>query len=165
MILVTTQTSAPRPRKAAYSVAETAAMCGISRSRFYDYIESGIVPPPCYLLRTRRPYYPADLAALCVRVRETSVGFDGHFVMFYDRRPKSRTPVPATGQSRNDRKTAATDPLTQEMVETLRAMGVRAGEVEMVDVIRTLCPAGVAETTFETDLRAIFDALRCREAV
>lgn len=146
-------------------MAETAALCGISRSRFYDLVASGVMPPPVYSVRTRRPHYPADLAALCVRIRETNVGFDGHFVMFYDRKPKQTTPVPATEPPRNGRKTAAPDPLTQEMVETLRAMGVRAGEVEMIDAIRNRCPAGVAEATFETDLRAVFDALRSREAV
>lgn len=159
------QTTSSRPRKAAYSVAETAALCGISRSRFYDLVESGVMPPPVYSLRSRRPHYPADLAALCVRVRETNVGFDGHFVMFYDRKPKSQTPVQATESPRTGRKVTTPDPLTTEMLETLRAMGVRAGEVEMIDAIRNRCPAGVAEATFETDLRAVFDALRCREAV
>lgn len=159
------QTTSSRPRKAAYSVADTAALCGISRSRFYDLVESGVLPPPVYSLRSRRPHYPADLAALCLRVRETNVGFDGHFVMFYDRKPIQTTPMPVAESSRTGRKITTPDPLTTEMAETLRAMGVRAGEVEMLDAIRSRCPTGVAEATFETDLRAIFDALRCREAV
>ena len=154
-----------RLRKAAYSVAETAAMAGVSRSRFYDLVDAGVMPPPVYSLRTRRPHYPADLVALCVRIKETNVGFDGQFVMFYDRKPKVTTPVPAAESLRTGRKVTTPDPLTTEMVETLRSMGVRASEVEMIDAIRNRCPAGVTETAFETDLRAVFDALRCREAV
>ncbi len=158
-------TTTPRLKKAAYSVAETAALCGVSRARFYDHITSGVMPPPLYALRTRRPFYPADLAVLCVRIRETNVGFDGAFVMFYDRKQKSpTTPVPTNESSRNVRKAAASDPLTQEMVETLRAMGVQTAEAEVLIAISRQCPAGVAEETFETDLRAIFDALRRPES-
>lgn len=157
-------TTTARLRKAAYSVAETAILCGMSRSRFYDLVETGVMPPPLYSLRTRRPHYPADLAALCVRVKETNVGFNGEFVMFYDRRPKPTT-VRAAVPSHNGRKVMPADPLTQEMLETLRAMGVRVVEVEMLDAIRRRCPEGVTEGSFETDLRAVFDALRCREAV
>lgn len=159
-----TQTNNHRPRKAAYSVAETAALCGVSRSRFYDFMESGVMPPPIYCLRSRRPYYPADLAALCVRIRETSIGFDGQFVLFYDRKP---TPVaaPPTEMPQNARKATALDPLTKEMVETLRAMGVRASDGDVLAAVTRRCPSGVTEASFETDLRAVFDALRCREAV
>lgn len=155
-----TQTSPPRARKAAYSVAETAALCGVSRSRFYELIQSGAMPPPVHCIRTRRPLYTADLAALCVRVRETNVGFHGGFVLFYDRRFKAETPMPVAGQPRTGRKAAAPDPLTQEMVETLKVMGVRSGEAEMLAAVHRQCPSGVTEDTFETDLRAVFDALR-----
>ena len=157
-----------RPRKAAYSVAETAALCGISRARFYDHIRSGVMPPPVYCVRTRRPLYLADLAALCVRVRETNVGWDGRYVLFYDRQP---LPAPlakpsAASSDRNGRKAAPVpDPLTQEMVETLRAMGMGAGDGDVLAAIGRQCPAGVSEATFEADLRAVFDALRCREQV
>jgi hypothetical protein len=51
----------------------------------------------------------------------------------------------------------------QEMVETLRAMGVRAIEADVIAAITRQCPSGVSEETFETDLRVIFDHLRCRE--
>lgn len=155
---------ASRPRKAAYSVAETAALCGISRARFYDHIASGAMPPPVYALRTRRPFYPADQAALCVRIRETSIGFDGHYVLFYDRKPQPIITV-APEPTLKPRKVSAPDPMTTEMVDTLKAMGVRANDEELLAAIGRQCPQGVTESTFEDDLRAVFDAVRRRESV
>jgi hypothetical protein len=156
--------STPSPRKAAYTVAETAALCNVSRSRFYDLIRSGAMPYPTFCVRTRRPLYPADLAALCQRVRETSVGFHGGYVLFYDRKRRpSQPPALAPEPHRAGRKAPVPDPLTQEMAETLKAMGVRSGEAEVLTAIGRQCPAGVSEATFESDLRAVFDALRCTD--
>ena len=70
------------PRKAVYSVTEVAALCGISRARFYDLVRNGVMPFPLYCLRTRRPFYPSDVASLCVRVRESNVGIDGGYELF-----------------------------------------------------------------------------------
>ena len=155
-----------RPRKAAYSVAETAALCGISRARFYDHIRSGAMPPPVYCVRTRRPLYLADVVALCVRVRETNVGWDGRYVLFYDRQPACPPSTTAPAPCRSGRRvTSAPDPLAQEMAETLKAMGVRSSDNVVAAAIGRQCPSGVSEATFEADLRAVFDALRCREQV
>ncbi len=160
MAFVTTTT---RLKKAAYSVAETAAMCSISRARFYDHIASGVMPPPLYALRTRRPFYPADVAALCVRIRETNVGFDGQFVLFYDRKLQPTAVLAET--ARQPRKASAPEPLMQEMIETLKAMNVRVSDGDMIAAIGHQCPGGVVEATFEADLRAVFDALRRQESV
>jgi hypothetical protein len=115
-------------------------------------------------IHTRRPLYLADAAALCVRVRETSVGWNGRFVLFYERAAPVAAPKPEP--PRNGRKVPpapAPDPLAREMVETLRAMGVRDGEAEIFAAVSRRCPGGVSEDTFEADLRAVFDALRCRD--
>jgi hypothetical protein len=50
------------------------------------------------------------------------------------------------------------------MVETLKAMGVRASDSDVLGAISRQCPTGVAEQTFEADLRAVFDALRRQES-
>jgi hypothetical protein len=148
-----------RPRRAAYSVTETAKLCGLSRARFYDLIRDGVMPWPTYCLFTRKPMYLADAAALCVRVRETNTGIDGRYVIFYARREHAPgSPVPSA--ARSAQRPAPIDPLTQEMVETLRAMGVRQGQAEVVAAINARCLGGVTEASFETDLRAVFDRLR-----
>jgi hypothetical protein len=147
-------------RKAAYSVTEVARLCNISRTRFYDLIRDGVMPMPVYCIYTKRPIYTADLAALCVRVKETNVGIDGRYVIFYTRRAEQ--PVEAQpSRTRTPARTAA-DPLTQELSETLRRMGIRSSDAEISAAITTQCLNGPAEATFEADLRAVFDRLRCR---
>ena len=49
------------------------------------------------------------------------------------------------------------------MLESLGAMGVQATEAQMRAAIAERCPQGVREESFEMDLRAVFNALRCRE--
>ena len=148
-----------RPRRAAYSVTETAKMCGLSRARFYDLIRDGVMPWPTYCIFTRKPMYLADAAAMCVRVRETNTGIDGRYVIFYARREQAMGNASAPA-ARPAQRPAPIDTLTQEMVETLRAMGVRQGQAEVVAAITARCPSGVTEMSFETDLRAVFDRLR-----
>ncbi len=134
-------------------------MCGLSRARFYDLIRDGVMPWPTYCIYTRKPMYLADAAALCIRVKETNTGIDGRYVIFYARREHAAgtSPVAAT---RAAQRPAPIDALTQEMIETLRAMGVRQGQTEVVAAINARCPSGVTEVCFETDLRAVFDRLR-----
>jgi hypothetical protein len=120
------------------------------------------MPQPVYCTRTKRPLYTAELAALCVRIRETNVGLDGRYVIFYARsnEPASAEKQPkAAALSRR----ASVDTLTQEMIDTLKAMGVRIGEEEVASAIRQQCPSGVSEATFESDLRAVFDRIRSRD--
>ena len=155
---------APSPRKAAHSVTEVARLCGMSRARFYDLIRGGVMPHPVYSTRTRRPLYTADLAALAVRVKETNVGIDGGYVIFYARRTEQASTAPVKGASTSRHvPPEPPEPLVKEMVEALRAMGVRACEEELTAAVARQCPLGPREETFEFDLRAIFDHLRCRD--
>ena len=152
--------SSGMPRKAVYSVTEVAQdLCLMSRARFYDLVRDGVMPYPVYCVRTRRPLYPADLASLCARVRETGIGIDGRFVIFYTRHQKPQpTPLPHHPK----RVLPARDPIAAEMIETLKAMGITAREDQVAAAINERCPTGVREETFEVDLRAVFDGLRCR---
>jgi hypothetical protein len=81
---------------------------------------------PNYCIYTRKPLYTADVAALCVRVRETNTGIDGRYVIFYARREQvaGNALAPAT---RAVQRPAAIDAITQEMIETLRASDHSAG--------------------------------------
>lgn len=148
------QAAARRSRRSVYSVAEVARLCNLSRARFYDLIGEGVMPPPVYDPRTRRPMYTVELAAQCVDVRETNIGFDGRYTLFFARRQQ---PVKATVESTAAsapvrRRQPVLDPLVQEMVEALRATGVQQAESEIVEAIQRRYPQGLAETRFEIDL-------------
>jgi hypothetical protein len=147
-------------RKAAYSVTDVARLCRVSRARFYDLVKAGVMPYPVYCIFTRRPLYPADLAMLCLRVRETNIALDGRYVVFYSRNLEPNE-MPVVSRS-PARRSASPDPLLKEMIETLRAMGVQVSDEQISVAVSERCPNGVGEETFEIDLRAVFDFLRCR---
>lgn len=146
-------------RRAAYSVVEVAKLCRLSRARFYELIDQGVMPPPVHCIKTRRPLYPAEIAARCVEVRETNTGFDGRYVMFYGRRATPLAGGPTTSAAPRQRQPCL-DPLSREMVESLRAMGVSCPQEEIVEAIRNRCPQGLVETTFERDLLGLYGDLR-----
>ena len=59
--------------KAAVTVSEAAALCGLSRTHFHSLIKAGVFPPPCYDIRTRKPLFaliasaPRCSSAFCWR--------------------------------------------------------------------------------------------------
>jgi hypothetical protein len=152
---------ATSPRKAVYSVTEVAALVGISRARFYDLVKDGVMPYPVHCIRTRRPLYVADTAAICVRVRKSNIGIDGRYVIFYARREQTKTNSAPALQPPD--RPSPPDPLLRDMIETLRAMHVQADDAELTVAITQQCPDGVKEETFEADLRTIFDRCRNRQ--
>jgi hypothetical protein len=152
--------SVARSRRAAYSVVEVARLCRLSRARFYDLIGNGVMPPPVYSIDTRRPLYTAELAAWCVEVRETNIGMDGRYVLFHERRA---TPMPVAAApitTATPRRQPAIDPMTQEMIESLRSMGITFPQDQIVEAIRRRCPQGLTEAAFECDLLGLYGDLR-----
>jgi integrase len=72
--------------KAVVSVSEMAAALDLSRARFYQLLDAQILPQPVYDLRTRRPVYPKDLQEKCLAVRQTGIGSNGRYILFYSPR-------------------------------------------------------------------------------
>ena len=58
---------------------------GLSRQRFYQLIGTTF-PYPVYDLKSRRPFYTAELQAMILEVRRRNCGIDGKPVLFYARR-------------------------------------------------------------------------------
>ena len=81
-------------QKEAISVTEMARMVGLSRQRFYQLVVSGTFPPPVYDVATRRPFYSADLQAVCLEVRKRNCGVNGRPVLFYPRRREIEVGTP-----------------------------------------------------------------------
>src|SRR4051812_38909024 len=84
-----TKLSAFRPE--AVSVTMMAKTVGLSRSQFYAYIKRGVFPWPLYSLATKRPFYTATMQEDILEARQTGIGCNGEFVLFYERR--ARQPV------------------------------------------------------------------------
>ena len=84
--------------KAAISIKDMAAQCGLSRQRFMQLVKAGVFPVPLVDDATKRPYYSEKLQAQCLEVRKRNFGVNGKVIMFYARRTAT-APVPQKDQT------------------------------------------------------------------
>ena len=141
------------PRKAAVSVSEMATMCGLSRSRFYVLVLSGIFPRPVQKASCKRPHFDLELQEKCLEVRRTGVGFNGQPVMF---NRKSGQPSKPRG-----RKSASGQ--HAELVEALKSLGLTATAEEVGVAIREVFPDGTEGTDQGEVIKAVFLHLKRRK--
>ena len=59
----------------------------MSRSQFYWHVKRGTFHAPLYLPSNKRPYFTASMVEDILKARETGVGVNGEFVIFYERLP------------------------------------------------------------------------------
>src|SRR5262245_66039216 len=94
------QIAAETPMKAAMSVSSQCRLLKMSRSHFYWHVKRGTFHAPLYLASNKRPYFTAAMAEDNLKARESGVGVNGDYVLFYERlatgtKSESRTARPA----------------------------------------------------------------------
>jgi len=72
-----------QPAKEIVSVAEMSRMCGLSRSRFYQLMDDGILPKPSRNQDTKRPFFDREQQQRCLEVKRKNLGINGKAIMFY----------------------------------------------------------------------------------
>ena len=100
-------------------MTEMAGMLQLSRARFYQLLDSGFFPKPLKDERSKRPYYDLKLQEQCLECKQSGIGIDGSFMLFYSPR-KKRT-----------KKTKKSVSPAQEFAETLVSMGLDCSEKEV----------------------------------
>ena len=134
------------------SVKEMAALCGLSRSRFYDLIGTAF-PEPLYEETSGRPYYDQSLQRRCIEARATNRGLDSRPIVFY-------TPRRPMKKSTRRKASIWCCPEIAEVHRGLKSMGLTEVTPELVEVtLRELFPDGVKLPLSEV-LKHMFLALR-----
>ncbi|MGE5612427.1 MAG: helix-turn-helix transcriptional regulator [Bacillota bacterium] len=139
--------------KAAVSVSQMARMVGLSRARFYDLVRSGTFLAPVYSLANRRPMYTAQMQEENLLVRQTGIGVNNQYVLFYERQPAAPSPTPTQRR-----------PIRQErsgLMESLRNLGL--GNITPAQVDEALAsnyPNGTAGVDEVTVVRTVYRHLR-----
>lgn len=155
-----TTRSAPNDsnQKAVVSVSEMASMCGFSRARFYELIQAGVMPSPCYDLHTRKPLYTAEIRDACLRVKMTNIGIDGRYVLFQRRR---QAPLATQGRKGAAVAVNAAPEASEGILASLRALGMTATSPAAVEAaVKQLYPDGIASVEPGEVVRAVFRHLR-----
>ena len=101
--------------KQVVSITDIAKMCNLSRARFYQLLEQKFFPKPLYDDRSKRPYYDLELQQKCLECRQSGIGVDGSYMLFYS--PRKNGTV-------SHLKKKQVDPVSNELAETLQEMGL-----------------------------------------
>ena len=119
---MTAQLKIENPMKAAVSVSSLCRLLKMSRSQFYFHTKRGTFHSPLYLASNNRPYFTASMVEDNVRARETGVGVNGEYVIFYERHEAS---------SRTEAKKTKAD--LSSLVDGLRTLGITSVANEQIE--------------------------------
>ena len=133
--------------KAVVSITEISKILQLSRSRFYQLLQSGFFPKPKYDDRSKRPYYDIELQQKCLECRNSGIGVDGSFMLFYS---------PRTKETVSDLRKKKIDPALKEIVETLLTMGLVVTGSQVGKAIQHLYPDGIGEIEQGLVIRELF---------
>lgn len=139
--------------RAAVSVSVMAKMLSLSRARFYDLVQRGVFLSPVYSLANRRPLYTSDMQAENLAARQTGIGCNDEYVLFYERLPvtvattkSARRPV---GEERNG------------LVEGLKSLGMSVVSTAQVEeALAASYPNGAVNVDETVVLRVVYRYLR-----
>ena len=150
------------PTKVRVSVSAMAAECGFSRSRWYQLLDSGIVPKPLRDPDTNRPFYDEELQQVCLDVRRRNCGIDGKPVMFYSRHTCTPKPI---RKPRMSKQPATASRQFDDLIDNVRALGMTtAARDHIVSAVKELFPNGTDGTPPAEVVRAVFVHLKRQES-
>lgn len=142
--------------KPAVSVTKMCEMLQLSRARFYELVQRGVFHPPVYSLATRRPFFLLEQQKDNVAVKETNIGVNGEFVLFYQPRgtQTTNTTRPPTVKK--------TPPSIEHpgLLDGLRSLGLTPTQEQVAAAILESFPRGTEGVDESEILRVIYRTLR-----
>ena len=122
--------------------------------------------PPIYDVRTRRPFYDADMIEQNLQARHRNCGVNGKPLMFYAARPSS-TILRRSGNGKS-RKSVQKPSVSRHvgLIESLKSLGLQGVNDEQVEAaLQAGFPDDLGVSEDEgTRLRAVYRHLRCSYA-
>ena len=137
------------------SISEICKMIQLSRARYYQLVNSGFFPKPLIDSRSKRPYYDAALQKTILECRETGIGVDGSYMLFYSSRKS---------ESVSHSKKKKIDPVVKELAETLESMGLDVTIEQVLEGLSELYPDGTDDIAQGVVIRELFRHLKQKES-
>jgi hypothetical protein len=132
-----------------------AKMVSLSRARFYDLVRRGVFLQPVYSLATRRPCYIAEMQQQNLDARQSGIGCNGEYVLFYERpQTPRRVPsiAPRLGPQREEH---------AGLIDGLRSLGLENVTKAQVDeALATSFPNGTGGLDEAVILRTVYRHFR-----
>jgi len=137
------------------SVGDMAKALDHSRARFYQLQKENIYPPPIYDIQTKRPFYDAHLQKVCHEIRETGIGWNGRYILFYSQRKNICENSPKSSALRKSKINSE----HQELAQTLKQMGLDVSGSQVSQAVQELYPKGIENNE---DTGIVIRELFCR---
>ena len=135
--------------KQIFSITDMAMNCNLSRARFYQLLGTGFFPKPLHDDRSKRPYYNLDLQQKCLECRQSGIGIDGSFMLFYSPRKKE-----------TKMRIRKVDPQIKELTETLGSMGLEITAEQVQQGLTETYPEGVEGVDQGVVIRELYRHLK-----
>lgn len=144
-----------KPTKAVISVVEMSSMVGLSKSRFYALIETGIFPSPVRNASCKRPVFDLELQQRCLDIRHTGIGANGQPVLFNRKHKK-------TGAKPRQKRHEATS-AHAEIIAALKSLGLTTTPGSVQEALDELYPDGCSEIDQGEVIRKVFLHLQTKK--
>ena len=136
--------------KAAISVSSQCRLLQMSRSQYYFHAKRGTFHSPLYLASNNRPYFTASMVEDNLKARETGVGVNGEYVIFYERRE---------AEAKNEPTKPVID--VESLVDGLKTLGLNAVTTDQVEAaVKASFPSGTEGQEESNILRTVFRFLK-----
>ena len=135
------------------SISEMCKILNLSRGRFYQLLKSGFFPKTLTDDRSKRPYFNQELQGKCIECRQSGIGVNGSYMLFYSPR-KSET---VSEMKRGKQKI---DPALKELTDTLKTMGLETTVEQVQKYLLEIYPSGVDKIEQGVVIRELFRFLK-----
>jgi len=132
------------------SMSEICDMIELSRARFYQLLQSGFFPKPLQDERSKRPYYDLELQQKILESRQSGIGANGSYMLFYSPRKNGTSTT----------KKQKVDPVVQELTETLEGMGLETTPELVKQGLAEIYPDGTKTVEQGVVIRELYRYLK-----
>ena len=140
--------------KSVCSVTAMAKKLILSRSRFYDLLNQGVLPRPVNCPGTNHLFYTLELQQQCLQVKQTGIGVNGQPVLFYLPR-KHKAARKKCADDINP------DYFTMRLFGLLKNMGAALSKSQLRTTLKKMYPNGLPEWPIDqAELKKIFNYAR-----
>ena len=137
--------------KSVCSVTAMAKKLILSRSRFYDLLNQGVLPRPVNCPGTDHLFYTLELQQQCLQVKQTGIGVNGQPVMFYLPRKHKVAGESCAGD-------ANLDYFAMKLFGLLKNMGATLRKSQLRTILKRTYPNGLPEWPIgQAELKKIFN--------
>ncbi len=125
----------------------------LSRSQYYLLARKGVFHKPLYLESNKRPYFTASMVEDNLRVRETSIGVNGEYILFYQSRTEAKNDIKQNPRDKQKHK---------DLLASLKQLGLDTTLDQIENAISANFPRGIEGVDQSSILRTVFRHIKNR---